>query len=73
VTRQMNSDELMEMVSDQLRALASKGATKETRQTAIVINKLIISTIKHTGQQLAYHAYKKAGGRKIAALELRRS
>ncbi|MFA6359056.1 MAG: hypothetical protein WCY09_10460 [Candidatus Omnitrophota bacterium] len=71
MAKQMNADELAEIMSDQLRELTTGNYDEETIRRADSVANMIGKTLKHTALILAYPEYAKKGGRVIDALEPR--
>jgi hypothetical protein len=71
MAKQMNADELAEIMSDQLRELTTGDFDKETILRADSVANMIGKTLKHTALRLAYPEYLKAGGKMVDALEPR--
>lgn len=71
MAKQMNADELAEIMSDQLRELTVGEYNEDTIRRADSVANMIGKTLKHTALRLAYSEYIKSGGRIIDALEPR--
>lgn len=71
MAKQMNADELAEIMSDQLRELTVGEYNEDTIRRADSVANMIGKTLKHTALRLAYPEYVKSGGRIIDALEPR--
>ena len=69
--KQLNADDLAEIMSDQLRVLTGESVENKELAVADSIANMIGKLLKHSVSRMAYADYKKNGGDLIQALEAR--